>query len=72
MVIEVRRKEKENPSALIRRFTRKIQESGILLEARKKMFRTRRLSKLAKKEKALRKKELREEYQRLKKLGQIK
>jgi len=38
MAVEVRRKEKEPVGSLLRRFTRRVQQSGILLNARRGRF----------------------------------
>lgn len=71
MVLEVKKQERETSQSLIRRFGRRIQQSGILLRARKTKFRERPKSKQAKKRAALRREELKKEYQRLKKLGKL-
>ncbi|MBU0476918.1 30S ribosomal protein S21 [Patescibacteria group bacterium] len=72
MAIEIRRKEKENSQSLIRRFSRRIQRSGILRRVRKKQFKARPKSRQMKKKAALRREELRIEYQKIKKLGGVK
>ena len=72
MAIEIRRKEKENSQSLIRRFSRRIQRSGILRRVRKKQFKVRPKSRQMKKRAALRREELKKEYQKLKKLGGVK
>ncbi len=72
MALEVRKKEKETSQNLIRRFTRRVQQSGILLQARKIRFKQRKKSGQMKKRAALRREELKKEYDRLKKLGKIK
>lgn len=69
MPLEVRRKEKESVQSLIYRFTKAIKESGILLRARERRFRQRPLNKRARKEKALRRLELQQHYEKLKKQG---
>jgi len=71
MPLEVRKKEKETSQNLIRRFSKSIRESGILLQARKIQFRERPKSKRAKKEAALRREELKKRYEKLKKMGKI-
>ncbi len=38
MALEVKRKEKESPQSLVRRFIYKVHKAGILLEARKRLF----------------------------------
>ncbi len=71
MVLEVKKQERESPQSLVRRFTRSVQESGILLRARKTRFHNRPKSDRTKKRAALRKEELKKEYERLKKLGKL-
>lgn len=66
------RKPKETTASLLRRFTKNIQQSGLLLEARKGRFYKGKPSKRARKDSALRRIELKKEYARLVKLGRIK
>ena len=70
MVLEVKKQNRETSQSLIRRFSRSIQRSGILLRARAVRFRKKDKSKQMKKRTALRKEELKKEYEKLKKLGQ--
>ena len=72
MALEVRKQDRENTQALIRRFTKKVQQSGVLLRARKSRFHRRSKSRQMKKRAALRRETLKKEYQKLKKLGQSK
>lgn len=71
MPIEIKRKKGESARSLVSRFSRIIRKSGILLEAKKKMYFRRPLSKTAKKRAALKRKELKEQYEKLKKLGKV-
>lgn len=71
MVLEVKKRERETSQSLVRRFTQRIQKSGILIRARKIRFRRRKKSKQMKKRAALRREELKKEYERLEKLGEI-
>lgn len=71
MGVEVKKKERESSQGLIRRFTKKIQQSGVLRQARKIRFFARKESHTAKKKKALRGEELKKEYEKLKKLGRL-
>lgn len=66
------KKEKETTGALLRRFSRVIQQSGILLQARKSRFYSKKVNKRARKARALRRLELKKEYERLRKLGRVK
>lgn len=71
MPLEVKRKEKETIQSLIRRFSQAVQESGVLLRARKIQFKEREKSEQMKKRAALRREEMKKIYERLKKLGKI-
>lgn len=69
MSLEVKKQEKENSQNLIRRFGKKVKESGILRRARKTRFYNREKSKQMKKRSALRKEKKKKEYETLRKLG---
>lgn len=71
MVLEVKKQERETAQSLVRRFGKRVQQSGILLRARKIRFRQRPKSRGAQKRAALRKEELKKEYKKLEKLGKI-
>lgn len=70
-MIEVKKKEKETTESLMRRFSRKIQQSGVLVRARRTRFRTEEKSKTKKREEALYKVKIRKEIDKLKKLGKF-
>ena len=70
-MVEVRKREKESTGSLLRRFTRKVQQSRILIQARRDEYRHRRKSKAKKRKDALKREEKRKEYDRLRKLGKI-
>lgn len=72
MSIKIQKKGKESPHGLVYRFTKAVQESRILVRARKTRFKGRNISKEAKKRAALRKEKLKKEYEKLRKLGEIK
>jgi len=72
MAFEINRQERETNQSLIRRFTKRLRESGILVGAKKGSFRTREKSKQTQRRGALRRLEKRVEYQRALKLGQTK
>lgn len=72
MSLEVKKQERETSQGLIRRFTKKVQQSGILLRARKNRFRRRSKSRQMKKRTALRREKLKKEYKKLMKLGKLK
>lgn len=68
-MVEVKRKENETVGGLIRRFTRKVQQSGVLLNARKIRFFARPKSKLRVRREAQMRKEITEIKEKLRKLG---
>lgn len=71
MPLEVKKQPKETTQSLIRRFTKSIQQSGILIRARKIQFKKREQSEEMKKRTALRREELKKKYERLTKLGKL-
>jgi len=71
MALEIKKKERESVQGLIRRFTKSMQRSGILIRARKSRFKQRTKSKKMKRKSALRKEEKRKEYEKLRKLGKL-
>jgi len=71
MSLEVKRKERENSQNLVRRFTKRVQQSGILRRARKTRFRHRKKSKNMEKKAALRRGKMKVEYEKLKKIGKV-
>ena len=71
MPLEIRKKPNETTAALIRRFKKAVQKSGILLRARQLQFKVREPSEEMKKRTALRREEMRKRYEKLKKLGKI-
>ena len=70
-MIEVRKKDKETTESLMRRFSRRIQQSGVLVRARKTRFRNDEKSKTEKRQEALYKVKIRKEINTLKKLGKF-
>lgn len=72
MVIQIKKQSKETSQGLVRRFSRRVQKSGILRRARNIRFRKRAKSEQLKKRAALRKVELKEEYKMKIKMGEIK
>jgi len=72
MGLEIKKQNRETSQGLIRRFSRSVQKSGILIQARKIRFQKRKKSEQMKKRAALRREELKKKYKRLRKLGEIK
>lgn len=69
MVLEVKKQERETSQSLVRRFTKRVQRSGVLVQARKIRFRKRVKSQKTRRKAALRREQIKIQYQRLKKLG---
>lgn len=70
-MIEVKKKDKETSESLIRRFSRRVQQSGVLVHARKSRFLIDSKSKREKRSEALYKIKIRKEIDKLKKLGKF-
>ena len=68
---EITRQERETNQSLIRRFSRRLKNSGILINAKKSQFRKRPKSAQMKKRAVLRKLEIRKEYEKKSKLGGV-
>lgn len=71
-MVYVKRKDRETTSSMLRRFTRRVQQSGILLRARKTRFYETAPSRRSLRQKALRRLKLLKERERLIKLGKLK
>ena len=70
-MFEVKKKEHESLDSLLRRFHRKVQQSGVLVQAKKVRFYERPKSKQRRRDEAIRRTELRKERDVLKKLGKL-
>lgn len=70
-MIEVKKKDRETAESLIRRFSRRVQQSGVLIRARKTRFRADEKSKREKREEALYKVKIRKHIDKAKKLGKF-
>ncbi len=70
-MIETKKNENESTINLIRRFTKKVQVSGILKRVRQLQFRNRPKSELRKKEEAIKKAKIKKRVDYLRKLGKI-
>lgn len=69
MVIQVRKKDRETTASLLRRFTRRVQQSGILIRARRARFREKERTKREKRASALRRQRITAEKEKLRKMG---
>lgn len=70
-MVEVKRRDNEGSESLVRRFSRKVQQSGVLLQARKVRYFARKKNRRRLREEAQRKAELLAERERLIKMGEI-
>lgn len=70
-MVEVRRKEYETAGSLLRRFTRRVQQSGVLIHTRKHRFWKSKMTKREMRERALRRIQSMRERERLAKLGKL-
>lgn len=68
-MVEVKRKDTESFESLLRRFNRKVQQSGVLVRARKTRFFEPGKSRNLKKAAARRRSEIKEQKEELKRLG---
>ncbi len=71
MVLEVKKQERETTQSLVRRFTKAVQGSGILIRARKIRFKERKKSGTMQKKAAKTREERKNKYEMLKKLGRL-
>lgn len=68
-MVEVRKREGENGSALFFRFSKKVKRSGVLKEARKRRFHGRAVSRSRRRVSAIHKAGRRQEIDRMRKAG---
>jgi len=71
MGLEIKKQERESIQSLVYRFNKSVQQSGILLRARKIRFREREKSRDMRKKAALRREELKKTYEKIKKLAEV-
>lgn len=69
MVIEVRKRQRETNRGFLRRFSRRIQQSRVLIRARKRRFRKKAESKRQRRESTLRRIKMAKENEKLRKMG---
>jgi hypothetical protein len=67
--MEVKKKPRENISMLLRRFTQRVRQSGILINAKKSMFQQPKLSRGERRKSAVEREKRKKERIKLKKLG---
>jgi ribosomal protein S21 len=70
--IEITKNKTENPVMTLKRFTRKVQESGIIIKVKANRYENRAFSKLKMKKDKLVKLQGKVKYEHLKKMGKLK
>lgn len=70
-MIEVKKKDNESVGSLLRRFSRKVQQSGLLLQARSSRFQEKSKSRTERRKSALRRNELSAQREKDRKLGKL-
>ncbi len=70
-MVEVKKREGESAESLLRRFTKRVQSSGVLLQAKRRRYYSPKQSKLEAKETAARKSEIMEKKEYLRKIGKL-
>ncbi len=70
-MVEVRKKDNENPISFIRRFTKRVQMSGVLLDARKRRYKQKQKNKRLVRLGALRREKINKDKEMLEKLGKL-
>jgi ribosomal protein S21 len=70
-VLEVKRKDNESFESLVRRFSKKLMQSGRVIQAKKIRYHTKPLNKRAQKLKALRREEINDKREYLRKIGKL-
>ncbi len=71
MVYVYKKNDRETTENLIKRFTRRMQQSGVLMHVRKNRFAIEEKSKTERRQEALYKNKMRKEVNKLKKLGRF-
>lgn len=70
-MVEVKRREGESSESLLRRFTKRVQQSGVLIRAKKGKFKEARKSKREMREDAIRRRKIKEKKEYLRKIGKL-
>ncbi len=70
-MVQVKKKDRETSEALIRRFSRRVQQSGVLLSARKGRFYAKPKSRRQTRESAQYRAKVKKEVDKLKKMGKF-
>jgi ribosomal protein S21 len=70
-MVEVKRKDRESSDSLMKRFSRRVQQSGVLLSARKGRFYAKPKSRRQVRESAMYRAKIKKEVDKLKKMGKF-
>lgn len=70
-MIEVKKRDNESSESLVRRFTKRVQQSGVLIRAKKRRFYESPKNKRAIRDDALRRKAIREQREILRRQGKL-
>lgn len=70
-MIEVKKKDRESSESLIRRFSRRVQQSGVLVQARRARFRKDEKTRRELRQGAMYKEKVKKVVSRLKKMGKF-
>jgi len=70
-MIEVKKKDRETAESLIRRFSRRVQQSGVLVHARRSRFRIEEKSKMELRQGAMYRSKVKKVVDKLKKMGKF-
>ena len=70
-MVEVKKKDRESSDSLIKRFSRRVQQSGVLLSARKGRFYAKPKSRRQVRESAMYRSKIKKEVDKLKKMGKF-
>ena len=68
-MISVRKRENESPTSLMFRFNKRMKQSGLVKEVRKRRFTDRAVSKLKRKQSAIHREEMKKDFLRKRKMG---
>ncbi|HUY69539.1 MAG TPA: hypothetical protein VMU70_00730 [Candidatus Tyrphobacter sp.] len=69
--IVIKKKDEEPAQALVYRFTKKVKQSGVLVEAKNRRFKKRNISRTKRKASAVHRAKKQEELKKLKKFGRL-
>ncbi len=70
-MVEVKKRDNESSESLVRRFTKRVQQSGVLIRAKKRRFYEPSPNKREQRDDALRRKGIREQREILRKMGKL-